>query len=78
MLKYVFIPGLQYERESNEAMARREAAMTENNRRVDALYEDWKRQRLTPMPSMIAWARQRGLLEFGASLVLGAWCLELS
>ncbi len=62
MLKYVLVKGLQYEGESTEDMARREAAMEENNRRVDELYADWERQRRTPMRSMIDWAAKRGML----------------
>ena len=61
MLKYVFIKGLRYEGEGEEAAQAREAAMEENNRRVDELYADWERQRKTPMPSMQEWARRHGI-----------------
>jgi hypothetical protein len=61
MLKHILIKGLQYEGETDEAMRRREAAMEENNRQVDALYADWARQRITPMPSMREWAAARGI-----------------
>lgn len=61
MIKYLFIPGLQYEGESEEGMARRETAMAENNRRVDELWSDWERQKATPMNPMKDWAARRGL-----------------
>ncbi len=56
------ILGLQYEGETDEHMRKREAAMEENNRRVEALWKDWERQRNTPMPSMIQWAKNHGIL----------------
>ncbi len=62
MLKYIFVKGLRYGNESEEKAQAREQAMEENNRRVDELYADWERQRKTPIPSMIEWAKRRGLL----------------
>lgn len=62
MLKHVIVHGVQYGTETVDDMERREKAMQAANDRVDALREDWERQRRTPMRSMIHWARKRGLL----------------
>ncbi len=62
MIKHVIVKGLCYGNETAEDMLRRERMMEEDNRRVDELYADWERQRKTPIPSMIPWCKQRGLL----------------
>ena len=59
MLKYIFVPGLQYEGETDEQMAAREAAMIENNRLFDEPQADWRKQRELPMPAMRRWYEAR-------------------
>ena len=62
MIKYVIVKGLCYGNETAEDMIRREQLMEENNRRVDELHADWERQRKTPIPSIIPWAKERGII----------------
>lgn len=61
MMWHVVIPGIVYEGETNEQAMERERRQIEHNRRCDEMRADFERQRKTPMPSMIAWARARNL-----------------
>ena len=62
MMYIISPPGIQYERETPDQMRERDRLTAEHNAKVRAQYEDWKRQRETPMPSMREWAKKRGLI----------------
>ncbi len=63
MIKHIIVSGLCYGNETADDMERREKRMADDNAKVDALYADWERQRNTPMRSMIALAKKRGLMK---------------